>query len=81
VPFMLEGLVTGVIGGGLAWLGVWAAHGWFEDQIVPNGSLDFLQNLSVSTVEMRGVGLTVVLVGVIVGSIGSGVAVSRFLDV
>ncbi len=81
VPFMLEGLATGLIGGLLAYGGVFAAHRWFEGQLGPTGSLDFLQNLSVSAAEIRGVGLTILAVGVLVGTIGSGVAVSRFLDV
>lgn len=81
VPFMLEGLVTGLIGGGLAWLGVWGAHRWFEQQLSEGGSLTFLANLSVTTQEIRTVGLTVVLVGVVVGTVGSGIAVSKFLDV
>jgi cell division transport system permease protein len=81
VPFMLEGLVQGLLGAGLAYGSVRLAHNWFEGRIGLDQPLDFLSQLSVAAAEINQVGLIILGVGALVGALGSGVAVSRFLDV
>lgn len=81
VPFMLEGLVQGMIGG----LGACGAL-WFINERWTDGVRDFPLNSGfVSMVVSDGflfqrMGILMAL-GALVGAIGSGIAVSRFLDV
>ncbi|MDQ3737565.1 MAG: ABC transporter permease [Actinomycetota bacterium] len=81
VPFMLEGLVQGMIGG----LGACGAL-WFINERWTDGVRDFPLNSGfVSMVVSDGflyqrMGI-LMGIGALVGAIGSGIAVSRFLDV
>ena len=52
-----------------------------ESRVTEGQSLAILQNFSVSSSEVTGTLLFLLLVGVLVGTIGSGVAVSSYLDV
>jgi cell division transport system permease protein len=78
VPFMFEGLVQGVAGAGIAF-GVVAIGQRFAERAAANS--DLFQQFSVSGSEVFGTGIFIVLVGALVGAIGSAIAVSRFLDV
>lgn len=81
VPFMLEGLLHGLIGGTLASVGLWYWNdSWTSGvQAFPEGS-GFA-----SLVVTDGYEVTVMLImlgiGALAGAIGSGIAASRFLDV
>jgi cell division transport system permease protein len=80
VPFMLEGLVEGLVGAGLAFLITYFARDTFasftgSDPLNPN------QPLFVSSHEALLTGLFIVVVGTIVGAFGSGFAVRRYLAV
>jgi len=81
VPFMLEGLVQGLIGAGLACVAVWFLNDLVESRVTEGESLAILKNFSVSHSEVNGTILLLLLVGGLVGMIGSGVAVSSYLDV
>jgi cell division transport system permease protein len=81
VPFVLEGVVQGFVGGVLAFGIVRATHTWFQGQIQTDRPLDFLAPFSTAAGQMNTVGITLLVVGVVVGAVGSAVAASRFLDV
>jgi cell division transport system permease protein len=81
VPFMLEGLIQGIIGS----LGACGAL-WFINNRWTAGVAEFPQDSGFSALVVNGNYLTVVMLiiiafGAIVGMIGSGIAASRFLDV
>jgi cell division transport system permease protein len=81
VPFMLEGLVQGLLGAALACVAVRVLNSLVESRVTQGQSLAILQNFSVSTAEVNGTILRLLLVGGLVGMIGSGWAVNRYLDV
>ncbi len=81
VPFMLEGLVQGLLGAALVCVAVRVLNSLVESRVTEGQSLAILQNFSVSTSEVNGTLLLLLLVGGLVGAIGSGVAVSSYLDV
>jgi cell division transport system permease protein len=81
VPFMLEGLIQGLLGAAGACVAVVVLNNLVESRVTEGQSLAILQNFSVSSTEVNGTLFFLLLVGVLVGTIGSGVAVSRFLDV
>jgi cell division transport system permease protein len=81
VPFMLEGLVQGLLGAAGACFAVVVLNNLVESRVTEGQSLAILQNFSVSSSEVTGTLLFLLLVGVLVGTIGSGVAVSSYLDV
>jgi len=81
IPFMLEGLVQGLVGALLAYGGVWGLNRLFSSRVVKSGEADVLAAAVAGAGEVRALGLTLVVVGIVIGTIGSGLAVSRFLDV
>lgn len=81
VPFMLEGLLHGIIGGTVASIGL-----WYWNDSWTNGVKSFPEGSGfASLVVTDGYELTVMLImlgiGALAGAIGSGIAASRFLDV
>ncbi len=82
VPFMLEGLIQGIVGAIIAIGAVIALNNWLERLVTGGGSaIAILQGFVVSSSELFGTSLFVLVVGVIVGGVGSALAVSRYLDV
>jgi cell division transport system permease protein len=81
VPFMLEGMVQGIIGAAAAFLLIFVAR----DQImsfVNDASLNQLgTNLYATSGETVKTGLLLLFVGAIMGAVSSAIAVRRFLDV
>jgi cell division transport system permease protein len=81
VPFIFEGLIQGLIGslmaGGLLWAGEWFWHSraanWAPDTL---GSQMLLSSWQLIWCE-----LIVIFLGMVIGSIGSAIAIRRFLDV
>ena len=78
VPFMFEGLVQGMIGA-LGAFGVVFVVRNFAQHAVRH--VELFHEFAVSTNEVIGTGIFLVVVGMIVGALGSAIAVSRFLDV
>jgi cell division transport system permease protein len=81
IPFMLEGLLHGLIGAGLASLGLWAWNSQWT-----TGVQNFPDNSGFSAlVVVDGYDTTVMLImfviGAFAGAIGSGIAASKFLDI
>ncbi len=82
VPFMLEGLVQGVIGAVAACSMVWVLRAFFQSWIQGSHSdVQLFKQFLVTGADVTGTGILLLLVGMIVGTVGSAVAVSRFLDV
>lgn len=81
VPFMLEGFIQGFIGAVPAVGAVWFLSSRINSSGHANSGVAILQGLYVSSGETFTVMLGMLAVGSLVGVIGSGIAVSRFLDV
>jgi cell division transport system permease protein len=81
LPFMLEGLLHGIIGGGLASLGLYAWNTQWTSGVkaFPEGS-GFAALVVTNGYEWR-VMLIMLGIGALAGAIGAGIAASRFLDV
>ena len=81
IPFMLEGLVQGLIGGLLAIGAVFLARGWIDDLLNKGEGLELLQSFTINPSDVL---LACLWVGItaIVLSVGSSlIATRRFLDV
>ncbi|MFN3254938.1 MAG: cell division protein FtsX [Ilumatobacter sp.] len=81
VPFMLEGLLHGVIGGALASAGlaVWNSQWTSGVEAFPENS--GFAALVITDGYDKTVMLIMLAIGALAGAIGSGIAASRFLDV
>jgi cell division transport system permease protein len=81
IPFMLEGLLHGLIGGALASIGLWAWNSQWTSGVreFPEGS--GFASLVITDGYDKQVMLIMLLIGALAGAIGSGIAASRFLDV
>jgi cell division transport system permease protein len=79
IPFMLEGVVQGLIGAALAVGGVALVRQALEDLIARDSA--FSRGFYVTGGDVRTVGLIVLLAGALVGALGSFVGLRRFLDV
>ena len=80
VPFMLEGLVQGLVGGAIAAMLVSLGRTFLQRNL-ESSSLQLIQQMLVSGKEVAGTAIFLVVVGAAVGALGSAVAVRRFLDV
>jgi len=82
VPFMLEGLLQGLSGAALAFGVVWIGRDLVQDRISgANNDVQLFKQFLVTGADVTGTGILLLLVGVVVGTVGSALAVSRFLDV
>ena len=79
VPFMFEGLIQGLIGGVIAIPLIWLTNNFFS-VINDDVSLELLRGFTVDPSRVWTLGFQMVGLGAIVGTVGSGIAVSRFLD-
>ncbi len=71
VPYITEGFIQGLLGSGVAMLAVSALHMWYP-----------LHNeFALDTAALWGTNAVVLIVGVVIGSVGSAIAIRRFLDV
>jgi cell division transport system permease protein len=78
VPFMFEGLVQGLIGALGAFGVVYLVRNFAQHAV---RHVELFHEFAVSTNEVIGTGVFLIVVGMIVGALGSAIAVSRFLDV
>jgi cell division transport system permease protein len=79
IPFMSEGLVQGLLGSGVAVGLVVVVHAIGDYLGQTPGSL--LNQIEISGWEVFWINAVVVLVGILIGTVGSAVAIRRFLDV
>src|SRR5262249_52105210 len=78
IPFMFEGMFQGLVGAVVAFGFVWLGANFLQDKIRHS---ELFQHFYVSSGDVIGTGLFIVIVGAMVGAVGSAVAVNRFLDV
>jgi len=81
VPFILEGLIQGLVGAVVSCAGLWGLN-----QAWTNGVAGFKPGTGVSSLIVpdsyaNGIMLTLLVIGAVAGAVGSGVASSKFLDV
>lgn len=81
VPFMIEGLVQGLVGALLAIPAVILIINFIESKLTDTETINLFQGFAVHSSEQIGVSILLLAVGCLVGVIGSFVAVTRFLDV
>jgi cell division transport system permease protein len=81
LPFMLEGLVQGLVGAAVACLGIIGVNWLWETKVIDNLSVAELKALVVTSGQLQFTCIVVLLAGTLVGAAGSGFAVTRFLDV
>lgn len=79
VPFMLEGMVQGLLGAVVAFFVVFLGRGLVA-RAVPK-DLQLVNQLIVSRSEAIGTGLFILMMGALVGALGSALGVRRHLDV
>jgi cell division transport system permease protein len=79
VPFMFEGVIQGAAGAAVAAAVVVGVH-LVLDALGNSKTANILYTMRVSTHEVITTTLVVLLVGVLIGSIGSALGIRRFLD-
>ncbi len=79
-PFVVEGLILGVVGGGLAFLAQWGLYTALESKITSSLAISFVNVVPFS--ELWPFVLAVFMaVGVIVGAFGGAIAIRNYLKV
>jgi cell division transport system permease protein len=81
LPFMSEGLVQGLVGSFCAAAVVFGLHEVLNSLANPNNPGAVLTQMRMSGWEVFGTEVVIVFIGVLIGSVGSAVAIRRFLDV
>ncbi|HEY6531228.1 MAG TPA: permease-like cell division protein FtsX [Acidimicrobiales bacterium] len=81
VPFMIEGLVQGLLGAAVAIVTLIAVRPLFEGWLPDSNDIPLVSGFTVSAGDLFSIYVLVGVVGAAVGAIGAGVAVSRYLDV
>ena len=81
IPFMIEGLVQGVIGALIALPGLAFVRTYLIEDFSKSDNLRLLEGFRVTDSEFLVISLTVIAIGTAVATIGSIFAVSRYLDV
>ena len=82
VPFMLEGMIQGLVGAGIAFGVITIGRGLIESRVSgARNDIQLFRQFLVTSNDVMGTGILLLIVGAIVGTVGSAVAVSRFLDV
>jgi cell division transport system permease protein len=71
IPYITEGFIQGLLGSAVAIIAVTAIHVWYP----------FHNEYQLSTSALVGTNIVVLIVGVGIGSVGSAIAIRRFLDV
>src|SRR6476659_2705871 len=81
VPFMLEGLVQGVLGAVIAVGALMIFKPFFAQWLPSSEDFPLVSGFVLTTSELVGIYVLLGITGCVVGAIGAGVAVTRFLDV
>jgi cell division transport system permease protein len=81
VPFMLEGIVQGIVGAGLALVAVFGVDRFMQAAAQNEEYQAIMEGFVATSTELWTTAALVVLLGVVIGAAGSGWALSRFLKV
>lgn len=79
-PFIFEGLILGVFGAAVAFLIQWGIYSLVMNALASSGVLTLFTPVAFSTMWLPVLGMFL-LAGVLIGTVGSGFAISRFLKV
>ena len=79
-PFVVEGLVLGIVGGGLAFLAQWGLYKALEAKVASSLSISFVNIVPFSSV-WTAVLIAFMTVGVLVGAVGGVIAIRNYLKV
>lgn len=80
VPFMSEGLIQGLFGSAISAVGVWVLY-LVINHAGGGSSSNLFSAMHMTGWQLFSTDVVVVLVGVLIGSLGSAIAIRRFLDV
>lgn len=79
-PFIIEGLILGILGGGLAFLAQWGLYEALEAKIAQSLAISFIEIIPFT--QLWPIVLVVFLgVGIIVGAFGGAIAIRNYLKV
>ncbi len=81
VPFMLEGLLQGLIGAVVSCGGLWALNSAWTKGVAGFKPGTGISSLVVPSGYLSAVMFVILIIGALAGAIGSAIAASRFLDV
>jgi cell division transport system permease protein len=81
IPFMLEGVLQGLIGSALGIGGVYALNSAFDRYIASDEAFDLFSNFTVASSDVFGVAVLLLIGGVLIGAIASAVAVTFYVNV
>jgi cell division transport system permease protein len=81
IPFMLEGLLQGLLGALAACGGLWVLNSAWTNGVAGFKPGTGISSLIVPSSYLSGVMISMLVLGAIVGAVGSAIAASRFLDV
>jgi len=81
VPFILEGLIQGLLGAVVSCGGLWALNSAWTSGVAGFKPGTGVSSLVVPGSYVNGVMIALLVIGALAGGIGSGVASSKFLDV
>jgi cell division transport system permease protein len=81
IPFIAEGLIQGLIGALLASAVVYGIHVTVDNLSNPSNSQSLVTQMRLTGWEVFATDVVVVLIGALIGALGSAFAVRRFLDV
>lgn len=81
MPFILEGMVHGLLGAAVGTGLLAAARPWTENLLAETEGLAIFSDLQVSAAQFNSTVVWVIAFGLLFGAVGSGVAAGRFLDV
>jgi cell division transport system permease protein len=81
VPFMLEGLLQGLIGAVVSCGGLWALNSAWTSGVAGFKPGTGISSLVVPSGYLSAVMFVILIIGALAGAIGSAIAASRFLDV
>ena len=81
VPFMLEGLLQGLLGGVVSCGGLWALNSAWSSGVASFKPGTGISSLIVPNSYLTSVMFIMLGIGAIVGAVGSAIAATRFLDV
>ena len=81
IPFMLEGLLQGLLGGIVSCGGLWALNSAWSSGVASFKPGTGISSLIVPNSYLTSVMLILLGIGAVVGAVGSAIAATRFLDV
>lgn len=79
-PFVVEGLILGIVGGGLAFLAQWGLYSALEAKIVGSLAISFVSVVPFASLWVF-VLVAFVVIGVLVGAVGGVIAIRNYLKV